>query len=81
MTTLNEIIQDQTDLRMRFIRLIKKDPQPIQKYATEIGISQITLNNFLMRGIDVDYQRYFLIENYVEAKEAEESSKKAAKKA
>ena len=62
---IGSIFINQKELHARLIKLIKSNPQSFRVIAKDIGISAITLVEFIKGTKDTDFVRLCKIENYV----------------
>lgn len=52
--SLNPLMVNQEKMRERLVELFYKNPRSLQTIADEIGISSMTLHNFLVRGRSIN---------------------------
>lgn len=64
----NDLMNKQVELRERFSKIYRNNPQDMIIIATEMGISNVSITKFF-KGKDLDYKRLCLMEDWIIKKE------------
>lgn len=63
--SIKNLMSNQQDLRHAFYEVLRKNPQSLSKAAKQIGISPMTLINFVKNEKDVDTERALKIDKWI----------------
>lgn len=77
--TLSPLTLNQEKMRERLVELFYKNPQSVRSMSVEMGVTSMTLHNFLVRGRGINSVTAAKILAFLESKE-KKSAKRAPKK-
>lgn len=63
--SIKEFVENQHEVRMRLVKLIRSKPTPLNHLARKIGIGMNTMRAFALEEKDVDLYRLCVIDNYL----------------
>lgn len=64
--SFKSLMENQSEVREKLFQNLQKDPKPRHILASEIGISDVTLRNFLVEERNIKMVPFLKIKNFVE---------------